>query len=412
MKPIIKKKIKNLAISLTCTDLIASTLTVGAHHALSEIVHKDNSSNEQINQYQEEFNVVSGYRHTNGERLKHNDGEPIYIQIDNEYTPDQREIIKQALDFIFGLVGDINDNYKYAVVDDINQLKYWNKTKIKFDVKETVLYYGQEVYGLYTSYNNWLKSQTKGTFIQRANIDMDNDHAKDLDELYYTTLHETFHLFGVKDVYPGWQSEIYHNTYINVGTNHKLKMITPNDYKLLISLYAKDMSKSTKSEKQNYIQQLEQKIHDYSCKYYAHYHQVSKQSLIDSGITEAVNEISPYAELDNDIDVTFTAKGLTKGISKIRIKVKGEKYKLATYDENDNLLETCSGKAYNVGGQIFLQNVELKNLYNGQPTYTDLCIEMLANETKYYRLRDAIIIYSVTGINTEYYNQQNQGLSQ
>ncbi|MGN0961456.1 MAG: hypothetical protein ACI4PF_04585, partial [Christensenellales bacterium] len=169
MKPILKKKIRNITI---CTALIASTL-IGSYHTLSEIVHKDNSSIEQINQYQEEFNVVSGYRHTNGERLKHNGDEPIYIQIDDEFSPEQKETIKQALDFIFGLVGDINDNYKYVVVDDINQPKYSNKTKIKFDVKETVLYYGQEVYGLYTTNINRFKSKTKGVFIEKGNIDMD-----------------------------------------------------------------------------------------------------------------------------------------------------------------------------------------------------------------------------------------------
>jgi len=362
MKPIIKKKIKNLAISLACASIIASSLGVVTYQATSEIVHKENSSNEQINQYQEELEVVSGYRHTNGERLKHNGDEPIYIEIDNEFSAEQKETIKQALDFIFGIVGDINDNYKYAIVDDVDQFKYLNKTKIKFDVKETVLYYGQEVYGLYTTRINMFKSKNKGVFIEQGNIDMDDNHVEDLDELYYTTMHEMFHLFGVKDVYTGWQEENYNNTYINVNNNHNLKMLTPNDYKLLISLYAKDLNNLDKKEKQEYIKQLEEKIDDYTIKFYAHYQHLFKQDLIDRGYSEEKVKVNTsYVQLENDIDVTFMDPSNMNGVSRIRIKVKDDKYKLATYDENDNLLGSCSGKAYNVGGQIFciMQNCKI-----------------------------------------------------
>lgn len=415
MTTIVKKKIKNLAISLTCTALIASTLVLGGcQHTSPETVHENNSSIEQINQYQEEFDVVTGYRHTNGERLKHNNGEPIYIQIDNEFSLEQKETVKQALDFIFGLVGDINDNYKYEVVDDINQSQYLNKTRIKFDVKETVLSNGKEVYGLYTTNLNKFKSKTKGVFIEQGNIDIENDNAKDLDELYYTTLHETFHLFGVKDVYLGWQEERYYNTYINIDINHNLKMITPNDYKLLISLYANDLTGLSENEKQDYIKQLKQKIDNYTFKYFTHYQQVYKQSLIDRGFSDKdVKANTSYVQLENDLDVTFIDTLSTKGISKIRVKVKNNKYTIATYDENDNFLERCSGTAYNVGGQIFLHNVELQNLKRGDPTYADLCVEMREDNLKYYRLRDTMnTIYSAAGINTEYYNQQSQSFTQ
>ena len=114
MKTIIKKRIKNLIVPASLA-LIAATLAIGTCHTFSENALKDNSSINQISQYQEGFDVVSGYQHTNGERLKHNDGEPIYIQIDNRFSPEQKETIKNALDFIFGIVGDINNNYKYQI---------------------------------------------------------------------------------------------------------------------------------------------------------------------------------------------------------------------------------------------------------------------------------------------------------
>ena len=132
MKPIIKNKIKKLVISLACATVIVSTLTPAAYNTISEIKHKDNSTISQVDEYIEKFDVIDGYRHADGERLKHNGNEPIYIQIDNEFTKEQKETIKQALDFIFGLVGDINSNYKYEIVDNINETKYKNKVKIVY----------------------------------------------------------------------------------------------------------------------------------------------------------------------------------------------------------------------------------------------------------------------------------------
>lgn len=415
MKGIIKKRIKNLAIALSCATLISLGVGYYVNTAIiPEKIHKDNSSIEQIDQYQEEFDVVSGYRHSNGERLQHNDGEPIYIQIDDEFSLEQKQTMKQALDFIFGLVGDINDNYKYVIVDDADKFNSLNKTKIKYDREDIILYYGQEVYGLYTTSLNRFKSKTKGTFIKQGNIDISKNNAEDLDELYYTTLHETFHLFGVRDVYYYLQNERYHNTYINVDCNHNLKMIYPNDYKLLISLYAKDTKGFSEKEREDYINKLEQKIEDYAIKFYVHYQQAYKQSLVDRGFSKQdVEANTSYVQLENAIDVTFIDTISTKGIYKIRVKIKGDKYKIATYDENDKMLESCSGKAYNVGGQIFLQDVRLQNLKKGKQTYADLYIEMRKDNTKYYRLGDTLNnFYSAAGLDTEYYNQQNKGITQ
>ena len=261
---------------------------------------------------------------------------------------------------------------------------------------------------MYTTINNIFKSKTKGAFIARGNIYLESENAEDLNELYYTVLHETFHLFGVRDVYSNWQEELYYNTYININIIHKLKMITPNDYKLLISLYGNDMSEASDKEKQDYIAQIEQKIDNYTRKYYVHYQQVYKQTLIDRGFSDYdVKANTTYVTLENDLDLTFTETLALKGISKIRVKVKDDKYMLETYDAYDNLLERCSGKAYNVGGQIFLHNVELKNFKKGRPTYIDLCMYMRADNTVYF-LKDTVnTLYSATGIETEYYNQQS-----
>lgn len=414
MKPTIKKKIKNLIIPTATTLIIAISLSIGTIHVFSEKAIEDLPSLDQINEYQEFFNTIDGYQHTNGDRLKHNGDEPIYIEIDNKFSPTQQETIKQALDFIFGLVGDINKNYRYEIVQNINDKQYSNKTKIKFNLEDKVIFNNEEVDGLYTTYLHASKSNKKGIFINHGNVFIEDDNAKDLDELYYTTLHETFHLFGVKDVYLKYTDQRYNNTYINVNTNHDLKMITPNDYKLLISLYAKDIKTLTDNEKQEYTSQLEEKIEDYTIKYFSHYQEVYKQSLIDKGFSEnLVKENTSYYPLENNIDVTFVDTLSTKGISTIRVKVKNDKYVIATYDENNNLLENCTGKAYNVGGQIFLHNVALSNLKNGDQTYADLCVEMFAKNTKYCRLRDTMdTIYSAAGINTEHYQQQNEELIQ
>lgn len=414
MKATIKKRIKNLTISLACTATILSALGASAYYALPEIVHADNSSRQQTIELQEHFDAVTGYRQFNNERLQHNNGEPIYVTISDEFTKVQRDTIISALDQIFGVVGDINDNYKYVLVDNVDSSKYLGKTTMEFRVNKDLTFSSGHYNGVTDSADSLFSYGSKGRFNQKCWIEFDAQFLKDEPQrLYYTSLHEILHNFGFDDVYTQ-NKTVYQNTFMNPNTNMSLKMITPNDYKLLVAMYSKDMSKLDETEKEEYVKQLEQKIDDYTTAYYSHYQQAFKQGLIDKGFSEHdVEANTSYVQLENDIDVTFIDTLSTKGVSKIRVKVKGDKYMLATYDENDNLLENCSGKTCNVGGQIFLQDVQLQNLKRGKQTCADLCVEMRTDNTKYYRLRDTVdTMYSAAGISTEHYNQQNQVLTQ
>ena len=50
-------------------------------------------------------------------RMKHNNGDPIYVCFDKEYSEDLKEQAKKSLDYIFGIAGKINNHYHYEIVN-------------------------------------------------------------------------------------------------------------------------------------------------------------------------------------------------------------------------------------------------------------------------------------------------------
>ena len=88
-----------------------------------------------------------------------------------------------------------------------------------------------------------------------------------------------------------------------------------------------------------------------------------------------------------------------KGIESIRVKVKGDKYVLATFDKDSNMIDVCEGKAFNVDGKVYLQNVHLNSFWvNSSESFMDMCVSQNA-KTKEYALEDLNTLeYSKSGI--------------
>ncbi|MBQ8444282.1 MAG: hypothetical protein IJX25_02910, partial [Clostridia bacterium] len=101
----------------------------------SEIAFADYSSLQQTIELQEILNVDAEYRQSNYARLQHNDDQPIYVSLEEDvFSQTQIDIIVSALDYIFGIVGQINDNYQYKIVDNVNNGQYLGKSRIHFTV--------------------------------------------------------------------------------------------------------------------------------------------------------------------------------------------------------------------------------------------------------------------------------------
>lgn len=413
MKPIIKKRIKNLTISFACIAVLASDLYFG-----SELKYQDYSTKAQTVDLQESLDAVAGYRMKSKARLQHNNDEPIYVKIDQSFTDEQRNTIISALDNIFGLVGDVNSKYKYKIVDEVKLFS--NKTYISFDIKDAERVDEEEsVVATTITDTGELRFGSKGSFFDSCNIYY-NPHTLETSPkvTYEATLHELLHVFGIGDVYN--QEATYQNTFVNThnGSAEWLHMITPNDYKLLVSMYAEDMGDMTENEKQKYVDELNKKIDEYSKNYYNYYKTAYKQYLIKSGHSqEGVKNLTGYGEIGKKVDITF-AKNLHNldEIGKVRIKISDDKYVIATYDKNGKLIDDCSGKAHHLGEVIFLQDVHLKNFAFGKESFSDLKLSIcyISEQSTYYMITDTLHTvgdnYCQVGVDTEYYNQQNQGM--
>ncbi|MBQ8908719.1 MAG: hypothetical protein IJY90_00300 [Clostridia bacterium] len=365
----------------------------------SEVVHADNSSTQQTVYLQQLFGADAEYRQPNYGRLKHNNGEAIYISLEEgAFSQAQTETIISSLDYIFGLIGDINDNYHYEIVDDVNKSNYSGKSSIEFSSCQL-----ENANGCAVRDGSIFAFGSKGKFNIDCKVKFDEDLlAKNSNHLYYTSLHELLHIFGLDDVYG---NKVRHlDTYMNINTNDQLKMISPNDYKLLVACYAEDYSSFSKEDKLAYISMLQQKVEDYSKEYYSYYSQqrlnARKQGWLDCGYSiETVHQIFNYDGIVGDVALTFDVC-LTTGGEMVKVLVENGQYNLLTYDSNNNMIEMCFGKAYNVNGEIYLESVHLDSFKYGKETYADMYIYLPENDTmQQYRLYDTLNnCYSANGV--------------
>lgn len=351
---VIKKKL----IKLTAGILIGTTLTIGSDIAISEITHRDNSTLTQVSKLEEVLGGSPEFRYDSGKRLKHNNNEPIYVSISNEFNNEQKQIIINTLDTVFGYVQQVNDNYKYKIVEDTDDIKYFNKTKISFELLDLDKSTGGTAK---LGHDIWIFS-SKGNFINCGKIKIDRDVTIGFK---FMILHELLHCFGLQDLYD--VDTEYFGDWINFQN-----LITPNAYASLLAMYAPDLSKFSEAETKEQVNNLKQKINEYKQSYYSTCSNKIKQLQQNCGID---NKLSP---ITGDIDILFDNVSLSNDlITSIRIKTKNGKYTLATYNGNE-LIEKFSGNIQNINGIIYLEDVKLDHFYENKKTETD--IQIIFNE--------------------------------
>lgn len=351
--------IKKKLIKLTAGVLIGTTLTIGSSVAISEISHSDNSTPAQVLKLEEVLGGNSEFRYDSGNRLKYNTNEPIYISISEEFNTEQKQIIINTLDTVFGYVAQVNDNYKYKIVEDIDNIKYFNKTKISFEFSDL----DKDTGGTANiGHDIWIFS-SKGYFINSGKIKIDRNTTTGFK---FMILHELLHCFGFKDLYDSDTN--YFGDWINFQD-----LITPNAYNSLLAMYTPDLSKLSKDERKEQIRALQQKSNKYKQFYYSTCSKRIKQLEQNYGIDKKLSPIS------GDVNIIFNDVSLSNNfITSICIKTKDNKYTLATYNGNE-LIEKVSGECQNIDGIIYLENVELNNFYKNKKTHTDL--QIIFNKT-------------------------------
>lgn len=347
-------RIKKKLIKLTAGILIGTTLTIGSSIAMSEVSHSDNSTPTQVLKLEEMLGSGSEFRYDSGKRLKYNTNEPVYISISEEFNTEQKQIIINTLDTVFGYVAQVNDNYKYEIVEDLDNIKYFNKTKISFEFADL----DKNTGGTANIGNDIFIFSSKGNFINYGKIKIDRNTTTGFK---FMILHELLHCFGFKDLYDS--NTEYFGDWINFQN-----LITPNAYNSLLAMYTPDLSKLSETERKEQINNLQQKSNEYKQFYYSTCSKKIKQLEQNYGIDKKSSSIT------GDIDILFNNVSLSNNIiTSLRIKTKDNKYTLATYNGNE-LIEKVSGNCQNINGVIYLENVKLNNFYKNKKTHTDLQI--------------------------------------
>ena len=354
-----KGHIKKKLIKLTAGILIGTTLTISSGVAIPEIRHRNNSTSTQVLKLEEVLDGDSEFRYDSGKRLKHNNNEPIYISISEEFNTEQNQIIINTLDTVFGYVAQVNDNYKYEIVKNINNIRYLNKTKISFEFSDL----DKNTGGTVNTGNDLLVSSSKGAFISYGKIKIDRSTTTGFK---FMVLHELLHCFGFKDLYDS--DTKYFGDWINFQD-----LVTPSAYSSLLAMYTPDLSKLSNTERKEYIDNLRHISNEYKQFYYSRCSEKIKQLEQNYGVDKKSSPIT------GDVDILFNDVSLSNStITSLRIKTKDNRYTIATYNGNE-LIEKVSDDCQNINGIIYLETVKLNNFYENKKTCTDL--QIIFNET-------------------------------
>lgn len=304
-------------------------------------------------------------------RLKHNNGEPVYVSISDKFSDNEKAEIIMALDYIFGFLNAINSNYNYKVVDSVSEAEKMNKSVIKFEVEDM-------------DYRNKCSYLKKGAFIEGITTKLSSkylDENKDKDMFVYNeVLDGIYKIIGIKK-----ESEIRYENICDSG------YFSPNDYKMFMSIYAENFK--TKEDKENYIENAKKIIDYYSQEYYKIKYEQEIQRYLEYGYSqERIEQI--FSPIDKNVDVVFSntynanmtnVKDNTKTTYKISLSIKDGIYKIANYDQNNRLIDTCEGKVFCINGTYYLQDVILDRFMSNKLTCAD--IQVLKDDfTKGYNI--------------------------
>lgn len=293
-------------------------------------------------------------------RLKHNGNDPIYISISDKFSEEQLDCIEWSLDYVFDVVGSINSNYKYEIVDNSDAIKesLKGKTTIFYNLGSTIPTPGGVPTQGQIFRPDEVTSIVAGCPLRtKAIITYDKNNNKDASEgnMKYTFMHELLHAFGLDDVYV--TKDMYRidrhcaNTIMNSGWDEYLQYIMPNDYKNLIAMYAPKM---TDEKMADFIIEQKQKVNRYEKEFYKFYSDLSQdKTQIDSTLDTSKNYHFNYTRK------LFTEQN-TEIIENLDVVIQNGKYVITITDKDNNIVDQVKGDVIDCGNSIVLKDVDFK----------------------------------------------------
>ncbi len=380
MKKILKKKTLVKLISAgSLSIIILNTSIIGYQFISAKVTAGKYASNEQVDEIAQALNCDTAYLKYDNDKqftfLQHNNGKPIYVAISPEMPEKERGQIISTLDHVFGLVGEINSNYHYSIVDEdeLSKQKEKGRTTINYTVGSAPESY-ESASGLNTSFQNMNVLTFTDKHLNIGSTIFLNQKKLSQEDNSAIFLHETLHSFGFDDVYSNLTTTLHQNTVMY--PYNKISIMTPNDYKCLIATCSPQFS--SEKEKEDFIEKFSAKVNDYErtyCAYAKDYRNISPLSSKGDFHFEA--ELTYRISLN---EIFFTS---------YHIDVKDDKYKFSIFDENENLLDETTGKTIDIDGVRFLTDVRLeKGMQPNNPEYNNPYYSTFAigNQGKYSTL--------------------------
>ena len=288
--------------------------------------------------------------------MKHNNGDPILVAFDREHTEEQKQAIINSLDHVFGIVNQINSNYHYKIVslDEANMNALLGKTVIRYKVVNEP---DSHASGYINRVGPLATHITQKPLYSTFTIHLNESGIHEGNPIESTYLHELLHAFGFDDTYDTHfrDTDKYYGTSVMNGADND-PIMHPNDVKILLSLYAKELKEENYDK---YISTAKQLLKEYDDFYYEYAAEKCKNNCI---YPDKVVEID---NLNNPIKTTFTRKRVYEdGFEEqftYAVEVYNGSYILEVIDVNGNVIDHCEGDTYLKNGVVFLRDVDLNN---------------------------------------------------
>lgn len=354
-KKLLKKVIVSVASTLAISGIVLSGLTIYANKKVENY-----ASQTQINEIAREINVNTDKMMLgafgNSKRMAHNNGRPILVTISNDFTTEEKEDILFSLNHIFGLVKEINKNYNYEIIKESELSEKYHSGDTVINYKLGEVNFHEYASATYRSSDDFLTSAfTNKPLVESHTITF--NRKKTLSSKYGNIIsfnHELLHVFQLGDVYSSMKDKKYFNTATN--SMYTLPLITPNDYGCLISTYAPKFDNL--EDKQNFINKFKQKLNNYDKEYY----KLVKEEYKLSG--------EKFDELTFNAQEMRTVNGISMTYN-YSVSIEDDKYNFDIFNENNELLDTSSGKIIKIDNVYFLKDVELKSGQSKFPDYAE-----------------------------------------
>ena len=353
MKTILKN-IKSGLIMAISGALVATTLFGGGLVLYTSIETNSYASSSTIDEIANYLNCDTSYiKQVDGgyARMQHNNDNPIYVYIEDEFTEEEKLVVYKSLDKVFGIISKINPRYRYQIVDKQEYDKRTNETRIRYVIKHDG-YLLEDSLGEISSEHNLINKLTNKKLMNDYVISINRQaiaKAENPNELEYTLDHELGHAFSLADVYQiengkAYYSKMQENTYMNNAVINKIAMFTPNDIKCWISVYAGSLQRA---------KELDEFLNEYTKNYYNEY----TKKCIDKAV-----KLNDIYEEDFKFLSELTVVDENKSYGYVyEIEIKDNNYTFSILDKDTKaLLDVSTGFVYSINGVKVLQGVNLK----------------------------------------------------